>query len=52
VGSGVSAGEPIVEARFGLRHFNLAERNPAMAMVDAQVIEAMKSRWKLLYKES
>jgi len=49
VGTGLAAGEPIVEARFGLRHFNLAERNPAMAMVDANIIESLKLRWKLLY---
>jgi 3-hydroxyacyl-[acyl-carrier-protein] dehydratase len=48
-GFGIAAGEPIVEARLALRHFNLAERNPAMAMVDANIIEAMKLRWKLLY---
>ena len=49
VGTGIAAGEPIVEARLALRHFNLAERNPPMAMVDANIIEAMKLRWKLLY---
>ena len=48
-GTGVSYGQTIVEARFGLRHFNLADQNPAMAAVDSQVIEAMKERWKLLY---
>jgi 3-hydroxyacyl-[acyl-carrier-protein] dehydratase len=48
-GSGVSGGQTIVEARFGLRHFNLADQNPAMAAVDGQIIEAMKERWKLLY---
>ncbi len=47
-GFGVSQGRRIVEARFGLRHFNLADDNPAMAGVDAQVIENMKQRWKLL----
>ena len=47
-GFGLSEGERIVEARFGLRHFNLAEQNPAMAAVDARVIENMKKRWKLL----
>ncbi len=47
-GFGLSQGERIVEARFGLRHFNLAEQNPAMAAVDARVIENMKKRWKLL----
>ena len=47
-GLGISAGEQIVEAKFTLRHFNLADENPAMADVDAQIIEAMKQRWKLL----
>ena len=47
-GFGVSQGRRIVEARFGLRHFNLADDNSAMAAVDAQVIENLKERWKLL----
>ncbi len=47
-GFGVSQGRRIVEARFGLRHFNLADDNSAMAGVDARVIESMKERWKLL----
>ncbi|MHC4106271.1 MAG: 3-hydroxyacyl-ACP dehydratase FabZ family protein [Planctomycetota bacterium] len=47
-GFGSSEGERIVEARFGLRHFNLAERDSAMAAVDAKVIENMKKRWQLL----
>jgi 3-hydroxyacyl-[acyl-carrier-protein] dehydratase len=47
-GFGLSEGERIVEARFGLRHFNLADQNPAMAAVDARVIENMKKRWELL----
>lgn len=47
-GVGVSQGQRIVEARFGLRHFNLADNNSAMAAVDAQVIENLKERWKLL----
>ena len=47
-GFGSSQGEHIVEARFGLRHFNLAEENSAMAGVDAEIIENMKNRWKLL----
>jgi 3-hydroxyacyl-[acyl-carrier-protein] dehydratase len=48
-GTGVSDGQTIVEARFGLRHFNLADQNPSMASVDGQIIEALKQRWKLLY---
>ena len=47
-GFGSSDGIRIVEARFGLRHFNLADRDSAMAAVDAKVIENMKQRWKLL----
>jgi len=47
-GVGTSDGVRIVEARFGLRHFNLADRDSAMAAVDARVIENMKKRWELL----
>jgi len=51
-GCGVADGETIVEARFGLRHFNLSERNPALAPLDAQVVGHMKSRYKLLSLQS
>ncbi len=51
-GFGLSEGERIVEARFGLRHFNLAEQNSAMAAVDARVIENMKKRWKILFRNT
>ena len=47
-GFGLSNGERIVEAKFGLRHFNLADKDSAMAAVDARIIEDMKKRWKLL----
>jgi 3-hydroxyacyl-[acyl-carrier-protein] dehydratase len=47
-GFGLSEGQRIVEARFGLRHFNLADEKSAMAAVDAQIIENMKKIWKLL----
>lgn len=47
-GFGSSDGERIVEARFGLRHFNLASREAKMASVDAAIIENLKKRWKLL----
>ena len=47
-GFGVSQGRRIVEARLGLRHFNLADDDSAMAAVDAKVIENLKTRWKLL----
>ena len=47
-GFGQSEGQRIVEARFSLRHFNLADENSAMAPVDAEIIKNMKQRWKLL----
>ena len=47
-GFGSSDGVRIVEARFGLRHFNLSDRDSAMAAVDATIIENMKKRWELL----
>ena len=47
-GFGESEGRRIVEARFGLRHFNLSDENPAMAAVDAKIIESMKQRCELL----
>lgn len=47
-GSGESGGEQIVEAKFGLRHFNLADKDSAMAATDAKIIENIKKRWKLL----
>ena len=47
-GSGVCEGRTIIEARFGLRHFNLADENVKMAAVDAEVIESLKKRWELI----
>jgi len=47
-GFGTSEGDIIIEARFALKHFNLADGNSAMAAVDAQVIESLKKRWELL----
>ena len=47
-GVGVSRDRRIVEARFGLKHFNLADENSAMAAVDAGIVESLKIRWKLL----
>ena len=51
-GCGVVDGQKIVEARFGLRHFNLSERNPALVAVDAQIVEQMKIRYNLLRQQS
>jgi 3-hydroxyacyl-[acyl-carrier-protein] dehydratase len=47
-GFGESGGEQIVEAKFGLRHFNLADEDSTMAATDARIIENMKKRWELL----
>ena len=47
-GLGLSQEQRIVEARLGLRHFNLADENSKMAAVDTQIIENMKKRWELL----
>ena len=50
VGRGVSDDRLILEAKFALRHFNLADRDPKMVSVDAVVTENMKNRWKLLHR--
>jgi len=50
-GFGLSEGQEIVEARLGLRHFNLADQDSAMAAVDAKIIENMKKRWNILSNE-
>ena len=50
-GFGQSEGQRIVEARFSLRHFNLADENSQMQPVDAEVIENMKQRWRLLCRK-
>jgi len=50
-GVGICGEEPIVEAKFTLRHFNLAEKDPEMAMVDDTVVENLRRRWSLLYKQ-
>ena len=47
-GFGASGDERIVEANLGLRHFNLVDEDPTMAAVDAEVIENMKIRRRLL----
>jgi len=47
-GTGLADGEIVVEAKFALRHFNLADENSKMASVDAMIIEDLKKRRKLL----
>lgn len=48
VGEGICGDKSIVEAKFALRHFNLADENPKMASVDGMIIENMKKRYDLL----
>jgi len=47
-GQGSAENEIVVEANITLRHFNLADTDAALAAADAQIIENMKRRWKLL----
>jgi 3-hydroxyacyl-[acyl-carrier-protein] dehydratase len=47
-GFGESGGQQVVEAKFGLRHFNLADKDAAMAATDAKIIENLKKRWELI----
>lgn len=47
-GVGSCDGQPIVEARFSLRHFNLADRDHKLAAEDAYIISKLKDRYKLL----
>ena len=47
-GTGTCNGESIVEAKFSLRHFNLAEKDSKLAVEDAYIIKSLKERWKLL----
>lgn len=47
-GRGTCGDETIVQAKFGLRHFNLADEEPKMAMVDGKIIDNMKQRFNLL----
>ena len=47
-GVGSCGDQNIVEAKLSLRHFNLADENPKLAVNDAKIIESLKQRWNLL----
>jgi 3-hydroxyacyl-[acyl-carrier-protein] dehydratase len=47
-GIGLCGEGNIVEAKFSLRHFNLADDDAKMAQVDGRIVENLKQRWKLL----
>ena len=48
IGSGSSGETKVIEARFSLRHFNLADRDSLMAETDASIVENLKKRLSLL----
>lgn len=45
---GISADQPIVEARIDLKHFNMVDRNENLANADEKLITNLKQRWNLL----
>ncbi len=47
-GSGTSNGVEVVKARFGLRHFSLAQRGPQWAQVDRELIADARRRFSAL----
>jgi len=47
-GTGHCGPVEVVKGRFVLRHFNLADRNPALAAIDRRVIQAARARYDLL----
>jgi len=47
-GIGVTSDETVIEAKFALRHFNLADKDSTKAAVDAKIIENLRKRWQLL----
>ncbi len=47
-GVGACGEEQIVEARLSLRHFNLGDENPTLAATDAEIIEKLKNRLRIL----
>jgi 3-hydroxyacyl-[acyl-carrier-protein] dehydratase len=51
-GHGTADGQKILEGRFSLRHFNLAQRRPALAPVDAEVVKNLRKRYQLLCPQS
>ena len=51
-GYGAADGEQIVEGKFSLRHFNLADKDATMASVDTMIIENLRQRWNLLRRNS
>ena len=47
-GTGRCDDTEVVKARFTLRHFRLADRDPRMAETDARLVAAARERWALI----
>ena len=47
-GTGYVEGKPVVEGRFKLQHFNLAQKNAAWKEVDERIIHEMRKRARLV----
>ncbi len=47
-GTGRCDDTEVVKARFVLRHFNLADRDPGLADTDVQLVAAARERWALI----
>ncbi|OHB52165.1 MAG: hypothetical protein A2Y12_16520 [Planctomycetes bacterium GWF2_42_9] len=43
-----SDGQAIVEARFSLRHFNLADKDARLALEDGHIVSRLKERYRIL----
>jgi 3-hydroxyacyl-[acyl-carrier-protein] dehydratase len=48
IGEAHIEGQPMVEARLKLRHFNLVETDKGLAHVDARIIQELKGRARLV----
>jgi 3-hydroxyacyl-[acyl-carrier-protein] dehydratase len=49
VGTGMCEDREVVKARFTLRHFNLGERDDALAATDARIIAQARARFEQLW---
>lgn len=50
LGTGRCGGTEMVKARWSLRHFNLADEDPAMANMDAKLVATARERLKMLWR--
>ncbi|HEY2588852.1 MAG TPA: hypothetical protein VGI81_24125, partial [Tepidisphaeraceae bacterium] len=50
--TGTTGAKPAVQLRMELAYFNLADKNPELAAIDAKLIEHNRRRWELLRTHS